>query len=116
LVVARSLHERALAIREKVLGPDHPTTARSLNSLGVVLRFQGDLAAARPLYERASAITEKALGPGHLDTARSLKIWHGCLGSRASWRRPGHWLSGAWPSLRRSSGQTTPTPRAFWTT
>jgi Tetratricopeptide repeat len=40
------LFERALAIREKVLGPDHPHTASSLNNLAYLLRAQGELAAA----------------------------------------------------------------------
>ena len=69
---ARLLCERALAIREKVLGPEHPDTAMSLNNLAVLLKDQGDLAGARPLYERALAITEKVLGPEHPDTAMSL--------------------------------------------
>ena len=46
---ARPLYERALAIREKVLGAEHPDTATSLNNLAILLRAQGDLAAARPL-------------------------------------------------------------------
>jgi hypothetical protein len=31
------LSERALAIREKALGPEHPDTATSLNNLGLLL-------------------------------------------------------------------------------
>ena len=57
--------ERALAIREKALGPEHPITANCLNNLVDLLRDQGDLAEARPLLERALAIREKALGPEH---------------------------------------------------
>ena len=68
LAGARPLFERALAIREKALGPEHPDTATSLNNLAVLLQAQGDLAGARPLYERALAIREKALGPEHPDT------------------------------------------------
>src|SRR5438094_320413 len=68
LAAARPLFERALAIDEKALGPDHPTTAPSLNNLAYLLQAQGDLAAARPLFERALAICEKALGPDHPDT------------------------------------------------
>ena len=64
--------ERALAIREKVLGPEHADTANSLNNLAFLLQPQGELAAARPLYERALAIREKVLGPEHPDTATSL--------------------------------------------
>ncbi|WP_052402549.1 tetratricopeptide repeat protein [Muricoccus aerilatus] len=69
---ARSLHERALLIRENTLGPEHPDTAMSLNNLALVLREQGDLAGARPLFERALLIRENALGPEHPDTAMSL--------------------------------------------
>ena len=69
---ARPLHEQALAILEKALGPEHPHTATSLNNLALVLKDQGDLAAARPLYERALAIDEKVLGPEHPDTAFDL--------------------------------------------
>jgi DNA-binding winged helix-turn-helix (wHTH) protein/tetratricopeptide (TPR) repeat protein len=70
--VARPLLERALAIREKVLGPKHPVTAKALNNLAYLLQAQGDLWAARPLCERALAIREKVLGPEHPDTALSL--------------------------------------------
>jgi hypothetical protein len=52
-----------LAIREKVLGPEHPDTATSLNDLASLLQAAGDLAGARPLYERARAIRGKIVGP-----------------------------------------------------
>lgn len=69
---ARPYSERALVIREKLLGPEHPDTAASLNNLAEVLQDQGALAEARPLYERALAICEKQLGPEHPHTATSL--------------------------------------------
>jgi tetratricopeptide (TPR) repeat protein len=69
---ARTLFERALALYEAHLGPDHPTTATSLNNLGYALQAQGDLPAARALYERALAIDEAHLGPDHPATATSL--------------------------------------------
>ena len=69
LAGARPYHQRALAIREKALGPDHPDTAFSLNNLGGMLQAQGDLAGARPYFERALAIVEKVLGPAHPTTA-----------------------------------------------
>jgi hypothetical protein len=55
--------ERALAIRERVLGPDHPDTATSLNNLALLLQAQGALTAARPLLERALAMSERVQGP-----------------------------------------------------
>jgi len=72
-VQARQLLERALAIREKALGSEHPDTAASLNNLANVLKTQGDLAGARSLFERALAINEKALGLEHPDAATNLE-------------------------------------------
>jgi tetratricopeptide (TPR) repeat protein len=69
---ARPLYERALVIRETVLGPYHPDTARSLNNLAGLLEAMGNYSEARPLYERALAIREQELGPFHQDTASSL--------------------------------------------
>jgi len=71
-VQARPLFERALAIKEKALGPEHPETATSLNNLALLLWEQGDYSAPRPLYERTLAIYDKALGPEHPSTAMSL--------------------------------------------
>ena len=66
---AEPLFERALAIREKALGPDHPDVATRLNNLAVLYRDTGRHAEAEPLYQRALAIREKALGPDHPDIA-----------------------------------------------
>jgi tetratricopeptide (TPR) repeat protein len=92
---ARPHYERALAIREKVLGAEHPDTARSLNNLGGLLQSQGDLAGARPHYERALAIREKVLGAEHPDTARSLNNLGGLLQSQGD-------LAGARPHYDRA--------------
>jgi Tetratricopeptide repeat len=43
---ARAAEERALAIREAKLGPDHPHVVSNLSNLGFVLRDAGDLLAA----------------------------------------------------------------------
>jgi tetratricopeptide (TPR) repeat protein len=69
---ARPIFERVLAIREKVLGPEHPDTAQSLNDFATLLRLEGNRVGAQPLLERALAIREKVLGPEHPDTAQSL--------------------------------------------
>jgi class 3 adenylate cyclase/tetratricopeptide (TPR) repeat protein len=63
---------RALAIREKILGPDHPDVAQSLDGLAVVYWREGRYVEAEPLYSRALAIREKALGSDDLDVAASL--------------------------------------------
>ncbi len=69
---AQPLLERALAVSEKALGPDHPDTATSLNNLALLLWEQGHPESAQPLHERALTIREKALGPEHPATAESL--------------------------------------------
>jgi len=45
---ARPLYERALAIREKVLGEEYPDTTESLHNLGSLLRRRGRYVEARP--------------------------------------------------------------------
>jgi len=69
---AEAWYERALTTRERVLGPEHPLTASSLNNLAEVLRERGELTAAKPLQERALAIRQRVLGPEHPLTAASL--------------------------------------------
>jgi CHAT domain-containing protein len=73
-IKAEPLLERALAIREKALGPQHTDTALSLINLAVVYQAAGADAKAEPLYQRALAIREKALGPEHPDTAAALNV------------------------------------------
>ncbi|MEM9461645.1 MAG: tetratricopeptide repeat protein, partial [Myxococcota bacterium] len=63
--------ERALAIRQKALGPDHPSVATSLSNLGNGLLKQGDVDEARAHFERALAIRQEALGPDHPEVAIS---------------------------------------------
>jgi tetratricopeptide (TPR) repeat protein len=69
---ATKLHERALAINENTLGPDHPSVASSLNNLANVYCSTGAWETARPLYERALAIRKKTLGPDHPHVATTL--------------------------------------------
>ena len=56
------LLNRALAIREKALGLEHPGTATSVNNLGGLYAGQGRYAEAELLYHRAlTARTEESL-------------------------------------------------------
>ena len=66
---AEPLYERAFAIREKALGPDHPDTATPLNNLAGLYQDTGRLAEAEPLYRRAVAILEKLLPIVHPNLA-----------------------------------------------
>jgi tetratricopeptide (TPR) repeat protein len=69
---AEPLFKRALAIREKALGPDHRWVATSLNNLAELYRAQGRYAEAEPLHKRALSIRTKMLGPDHPYVAVSL--------------------------------------------
>ena len=72
LAAARHLYERALAIREKAFGTEHPDTASNLEALGHLVMDQGDLTKAGLLFKSALAIREKTLGHDDPDTVRSL--------------------------------------------
>ena len=66
---AKDYFERALAIFEKVHGPEHATVATLANNIGQILQAQGDLAGALKWTKRALAIDEKVYGPEHPDVA-----------------------------------------------
>jgi tetratricopeptide (TPR) repeat protein len=53
---AEPLFQRALAIQEKALGPDHPDVAKVLGNYARLLREMKRGAAARDLEGRAKAI------------------------------------------------------------
>jgi hypothetical protein len=69
---AQGFLERALAVREEALGPDHYGVVQGLNDLAALHYAYGNLAEARDLYERALAIAEKQLAPDHADLALAL--------------------------------------------
>jgi hypothetical protein len=66
---AQPAYQRAMALWERALGPEHPGVAVSLNDLAVLYHTQGRYADAEPLYQRALALTERVLGPDHPRTA-----------------------------------------------
>ncbi|WP_437542208.1 tetratricopeptide repeat protein [Sorangium sp. So ce367] len=79
------LARRALELRERALGSEHPDVATSLNNLAGLLQTKGDYAAAEPLHRRALAIREKALGPEHPDVATSLNDLAGLLQAKGDY-------------------------------
>jgi tetratricopeptide (TPR) repeat protein len=81
---ARRAHERALAIYEAHLPPDHSgrggvldsdigrDIGRALNNLGLVRYLQEDLPGARDYLERALDTNQTAFGPDHPEVASTL--------------------------------------------
>jgi len=66
---ALELSRRSLALKERVLGPDHPDVARSLNSITEAERRLGRYEDALTASRRAEAITARAYGPSATELA-----------------------------------------------
>jgi tetratricopeptide (TPR) repeat protein/CHAT domain-containing protein len=68
---AEEFHLQSLKILEKI-GPNHPTTASTLEGLARVYRQTGRQSLALPLLQRSLKINEDRFGPQHLTTSRTL--------------------------------------------
>ena len=65
------LGEPLTADLERMLGPNHPDTLNSRNSLAAAYQAAGRPAEAIPLFERTLVGRERLLGPNHPDTMNS---------------------------------------------
>jgi tetratricopeptide (TPR) repeat protein len=69
---AALLHfQRALAVAEKVLKPEHPEMTNYLSSLAQFYRDQGRYAEALLFYQRILSIEENVLGSEHPVTIKT---------------------------------------------
>ena len=66
-------HQRALAIRIKLFGEEHESTADSYRQLGVTQYNMHDYSAALQSHQRALAIRLKLFGEEHAKTADSYR-------------------------------------------
>jgi tetratricopeptide (TPR) repeat protein len=64
--------ERALTLRERIFGPDHPRTWASIRQVASALGRLGRHPAAVELLQRGLALREAVLGPDHPDLALAL--------------------------------------------
>ncbi|MBS1872107.1 MAG: tetratricopeptide repeat protein [Acidobacteria bacterium] len=69
---SRPIYERALAIYERVLGPEHYEVAATLHNLSVLEQAQGDVERGVALCRRSLELKRKLLGDDHPDTALTL--------------------------------------------
>ena len=65
---AEPLCRQLFAIRQRVLGEDHPDTVNALHTLASLLHNQDRDAEAEPLYRQVLAIRQRVLGERHPDT------------------------------------------------
>lgn len=68
---AEPLCKRALEIREKCLGPNHPDVAKQLNNLALLCQNQGKYDDVEMYYKRAIEIYAKSLGPDDPNVAKT---------------------------------------------
>ena len=110
---AEPLYRRALEIRERALGPDHPDVVASLNNLAGLYALEQRYAEAEPLYRRALAINERIDGKDAASTGVILKNLASLYISQARLRRGGAGLPEAGrSSARRRSGRGIPISRS----
>ena len=69
---AEEVYKRAIAIFERLHGPEHHNVAACLSNLAVLYMRQGRYAEAEPFYERERSIELRELGPDHPEYATSL--------------------------------------------
>ena len=70
---AQPLLEKALAIKETLLGPGHPETVLDLRNLGALYFAQHQFDQARPLFQHALSIRQRTLGPNHPEVLHEVK-------------------------------------------
>jgi len=69
---ARSLAEKSVEVRQKVLGPEHPDTLRSMTNLANVEVLLGDQRLAEKMYQQVLDIQRRVLGAEHPDSLRTM--------------------------------------------
>jgi serine/threonine protein kinase/Tfp pilus assembly protein PilF len=64
--------ERALDLRHRILGYEHPDTLATMNELAILYRDQGRYVQAEPLFTNVLELRRRTLGQEHLDTLSTM--------------------------------------------
>jgi tetratricopeptide (TPR) repeat protein len=75
-------YERVLAIRRRLLGPEHPLVAHALANLSIVRRLSGRLDESLAQVQEALAIMTRTYGPAHPDVAFEIGLLAQVLSDR----------------------------------
>ncbi|MFO0730910.1 MAG: tetratricopeptide repeat protein [Nitrospiraceae bacterium] len=113
---AEKVFQQALAIREKVYGPDHAETAASLTDLGELYRMQGLFTQSEALHQRAREIREKVFGADSSKVAESLNNIAVVYQEQRRYADAEPILQRALTILEKRSGPSIAFPRSLATT
>jgi tetratricopeptide (TPR) repeat protein len=72
---AETMYRETLAVRQRVLGSEHPETLQTANDLAIALYAQGKYGEAEPMHRETLAVRQRVLGSEHpemLNTAYNL--------------------------------------------
>ncbi len=109
------LAQRALGIREKALGPEHPDTATSLNNLAAAVSRHGRLSPRRSRYTSGRwRFARKRSAPSIRTPPPRSTISPCCITPRAPTPRRSRYTSARWRLARKPSAPSirTPPPRS----
>jgi len=67
-------HHRALEIRTRVFGSEHPSVADTKVNIGLVYEKTGKKSEAKTLFTEAAEIRRAKLGPDHPDTKKAERL------------------------------------------
>ena len=101
--------QQALALAERLNGPDHPAVAIPLNNLALLYSAQGRYPEAEPLYKRSLAIVEKAARARPSRRRRHPQQPRRALSTQGRYAEAEPLYKRALASTRRRTGPTTPT-------
>lgn len=100
--------QRALEIREKVLGKDHPEVATTLDTVAFFYFSMGDYVKCESLLQRALEIKEKKLEPNHPDIAQTLNSFGLVLNDKGDYAKAETFLQRALQIREKSLGTNHP--------
>ncbi len=99
---------RALQIRRRTLGDEHPDTLASISNIGYLLDAQGELSEAEPYYREALKGFHRVLGDKHPDTLRTTNNMGHLLQSQGKLSEAEPYLREALESSRHVLGNEHP--------
>jgi len=101
-------HEKALAIREKVLGEEHLDTAATYSCIALGCDDQGEYDNALEWHEKALTINEKVLGKEHLETAKNYNNIANVYNNQGEYAKALEWYEKALAIFEKVLGKEHP--------